>query len=102
MVVSKISSEKSVPFGMKYNQQEMSRKMFGDVIVARQTRDIVELSNGKTVVIGTHYQNGKVVHKVLTLWDEANNWTKAVIKEWFSGAKRPSVHVLDEKTIKNM
>ena len=42
MVVSKISSEKSIPFGMKYSQQEMSRKMFGDVIIARQTRDIIE------------------------------------------------------------
>lgn len=96
MVINRIGGPS---FGMKYSQQEMWRRTFGDEIIARQTRDIIELDNGKTVVIGTRYEGGKIVHKVTTLWDNTNNMLKAVIREWFFGQKKPSKYVLQGEAL---
>ena len=52
MIINKISGPS---FGMKYSQQEMWKRTFGDEVISRQTRDIIELKNGKAVVIGTLY-----------------------------------------------
>ena len=97
MIINKISGPS---FGMKYNQQEMWKRTFGDNVISRQTRDIIELKNGKTVVIGTLYEGNKVIHKVTTLWDNSNNMVKAVIREWFLGAKKPSKHVIHGEDLK--
>ena len=53
-----------------------------------------------TVVIGTLYEGNKVIHKVTTLWDKSNNMLKAVIREWFLGAKNPSKHVIHGEDLK--
>ena len=97
MIINKISGPS---FGIKYSQQEMWKRTFGDEVISRQTRDIIELKNGKTVVIGTLYEGNKVIHKVTTLWDNSNNMLKAVIREWFLGAKKPSKHVIHGEDLK--
>lgn len=87
-------------FGKKNNQQEMWKRTFGDEVISRQTKDVVELKNGKTVVINTLYDGDKVTHKVTTLWDKSNNTLKAVIKEWFLGEKKPPNHAVHDENLK--
>lgn len=81
-------------FGLNHVSQEMSKKMIGNKVLYRKTMDIIELENGKTIVIGTDYEGPKIANKVLTLWDKSNNWMKTVVKTWFSESKKPTVLTL--------
>ena len=44
MIINRIGGPS---FGMKYSQQEMWKRTFGDEIISRQTRDIIELKKRK-------------------------------------------------------
>lgn len=91
------NNKKDISFGMKFSSSVINRTNAG-----KKTLDIIELDNGKSVVISTNYAGKRITDKVLTLWDEKNKQLKAVIKQWFSGSKRPNTLVIDEKTLNKL